>query len=106
MSEDIEERFREWGIDLEVKRICLNAEHLDEHKLPKKFDVKAKKGGRVYNKIAKDPRAKWFYRRYGELFQVELEALDPRILNGMLTNAISEYVDMEQPYPEDYERRC
>jgi len=96
MSEDIEERFREWGIDLEVKRICLNAEHLDEYKLPKKFDVKAKKGERIYNKIAEDPRAKWFYRKYGELFQVELEALDPRILNEMLTNAISEYVDMEE----------
>lgn len=45
---------------------------------------------RVY-RIAADPRAKSFYGKYGELFQVELEALNPSVLND-----VSEYIDEEQ----------
>jgi hypothetical protein len=96
MSEDLETRFAEWGIDLSIERICLNEKHLDQYMLPKRFDVPARKGGRVYNKIREDPRARRFFDKYGELFQVELEALDPVILTGLLRDSISKYVDAKR----------
>lgn len=37
-----------------------------------------------------------FYEEYGELFQVELEALDPGILSTMLLDAILDYADIGQ----------
>jgi hypothetical protein len=96
MSEDIENRFAEWGIDLSIERLCLNEEQLEQYGLPKKFDVKARKGAQVYNKIEADPRAKRFLEKHGELFQVELEALNPTVIRSLLESAISEYVDSEQ----------
>lgn len=96
MNEDIENRFAEWGIELDIFRVALNEEHLDKYKLQKKFDVKVKKGNKIYNKIKEDPRAKRFYDKYGELFQVELEALDPNVLNQMLDYSILCYADLKQ----------
>lgn len=96
MDEDIEKRFEEWNINLTFKRIALKEEHLQQFNLKKRFDVPVKKGEKIYNKIKADPRAKNFYEKYGELFQVELEALDPNILNSMLENSILEYVDTKQ----------
>ena len=96
MSDDLENRFAEWGIDLSIERTCLNEEHLEQYGLPKKFDVKARRGPETYNKIEADPRAKHFLEKHGELFQVELEALDPTILRSLLESAISKYVDSEQ----------
>lgn len=96
MSKDLENRFAEWGIDLSIERICLNEEQLEPYGLPKKFDVKARKGTETYNKIEADPRAKHFLEKHGELFQVELEALDPNVIRGLLESAISVYVDSEQ----------
>lgn len=96
MDVDIQKRFEEWGVDVKMKRICLNYSHLKEFNLPKKFDVRVKKGNKIYNKIQADPRAKRMYEKFGEVFQVELEALDPNILKAMLEESILEYVDTKQ----------
>jgi len=96
MDEDIENRFKEWGIDFKIDRICLKDEQIDEYNLKKKFDVPAKKGDKIYNKLEADSRAKRFYDKHGELFQIELEALDPNILNEMLKNSILKFVDKKQ----------
>jgi hypothetical protein len=97
MSEDIEKRFKEWRIDLSVKRVCLNDEHLRQYNLPMTFDVPVRSGDQIVNKLERDPRAKRFAEKHkGMLFQVELEALDPNILREMLVAALSEYVDEEE----------
>jgi hypothetical protein len=96
MSEDIEKRFEEWGIDLLVKRVCLNDEHLHQYKLPVTFDVPVRSGDQIVNKLERDPRAKRFAEKHdGKLFQVELEALDPAILTQMLVTTLSKYIDVE-----------
>lgn len=96
MDEDIEKRFAEWGINLEFRRIALTEEQLDKYKLQKKFDVKKKYGNEIKNKIAQDPRAKRMLEKYGEIFQVELEALSPKVLNELLKNSILEFANLEQ----------
>ncbi len=96
MSEDIEKRFEEWGIPLEVKRVGLNEEHIEQYNLQKKFDVKVQKGNKIYNKIQADPRAKRMSDKFGEAFQIELEALDPKVLNKMLRESILEFANLEQ----------
>ncbi len=96
MHKDIEKRFADWGVPLKIQRVALNYEQLEEYNLKKKFDVKAKKGDKIYNKIQADPRAKGMYEKYGEVFQVELEALDPKVLNEMLENSILEYVNLKE----------
>jgi hypothetical protein len=97
MSEDVENRFTEFGIDLSIERICLNDEHIDRYKLPRKFEVLARKGERIYDKLEADPRHKRFERKHGQLlFQVELEALDPGILTDLLRKSILRYVDLGQ----------
>lgn len=96
MDEDIEERFKEWGVKLHFIRLALTEDQLDTYKLKRKFDVKKKYGKKVKNKLEQDPRAKKFKEKYGELFQVELEALDPQVLNDLLENAILDYADLQQ----------
>jgi hypothetical protein len=65
----------------DVRRVALNHEQLQEYNLP----VNA-------GKIS-DSRAAGFVRDYGELVQVELEALDPNVLRELYTNALFEFYD-------------
>jgi len=96
MDEEIKKRFKDWGLNIKPDRICLNYEQIDEYHLKKKFNVSAKKGDKIYNKLEADSRAQRFYDKHGELFQIELEALDPNILNEMLKNSILKFVDKKQ----------
>lgn len=54
-----------------TERIAVNYNQLKEYGLPK-----------LPGKLS-DPRAPAFIKKYGELFQVELEALEPEILRGL-----------------------
>lgn len=66
---------------MEVNRIALNREQIDEYNLP---PLPGK---------ASDSRAEGFIRRHGELMQVELDALPPDVLRGLYTDAIDEWFD-------------
>jgi len=95
MHETVEKRLGEFGVKLEMKRILLNIEHVQIYDLPVKFKVMAKrKDGKSYDKLRADPRAKNFEEKYGELMQVEIDAMDPPVLNEYLENSISEYLDV------------
>lgn len=41
-----------------------------------------------------DSRAGTFVARHGDLFQVEVEAIDPAVLRGLVLGAVNQYVDL------------
>ena len=111
MPRDIEERLREFiGVrltfyddtirnfpsDVYVHKILLNESDISKYTLEKKFDVPVLKGDKIVNKIKEDPRAKSFYDKYGELFQIEIEALPPNIIADILEKELLKYVDAEK----------
>jgi len=110
MPRDVEKRLREFRFltttvegekisfpsEIYVSKILINEEELEKYHLPKRFDVPAKKGNNVYNKIKADPRARGFYKKYRELFQVEIEALSPKILVDTLEEHLLKYVDIKK----------
>ena len=96
MTRDVEDRLNEFGLNVEIKRILINIDDIERYRLVKRFDVRVKKGEKVYNKIEADPRAKRFYDKFGELFQVEVEAIDPKVLIERLEESILEYVDSDE----------
>lgn len=94
MNEDVENRLKEFGLDVKVNRILLNLKHIDEYDLKPSFEVKSKKkNGEVYDKLKADPRAKRFIEKYGKLRQVEIEAMNPAILKNIIEENILLYFD-------------
>jgi len=94
MHNVVERKLREFDLDLNLDRILLKLEQVQLHSLPVKFEVLAKKGdGQVYDKLKADPRAKGFKDKYGELMQVEIDALEPNLLIEYVKNSILEYLD-------------
>lgn len=110
MPRDIEDRlnaFRRLGVDctdgrtlkfpkeVKVHKILLTYDDLEKYHLEdrKRFDVQVKKGDKQWNKIMRDTRAKNMYDKYGEVFQVEMEALEPEIIKKVLEEEIKKYVN-------------
>lgn len=82
-GEDIERDFRDRTVCFdEVIRVALTVEQVEEYDLPPAMGK------------ATDTRAAGFIERYGELVQVELDALPPDILRDLYWMAISEVFDM------------
>ena len=80
---DIDRDFRERTRCFDaVHRIALNEEQITEHNLPPLMGK------------ASDSRAAAFIERYGQLIQVELDALPPDILRDLYTEAIDRYFDL------------
>ena len=46
-------------------------------------------------RLGKDPRAKRFEEKYGRLFQIELDAVEPDKIERIVREAIEQYVDIE-----------
>ncbi len=75
---------RTGGIWTDVDRIAVNPNQVDKlnlHPAPGKTT---------------DSRAEGFKAKYGELIQVEVEAIDPEVLRGLVVDAIERRVDHEQ----------
>lgn len=110
MHTDIQNRLGEFGVDVEVKRVSLNIDHVQKFNLPPAFEVISKKqDGSEYDKLKADPRAAGFIaENNGNLFQVEIDALDPKILLAMLKIEIQQYCDidaMNEVLELEYEER-
>ena len=59
----------------------LNIEQVQEWNLARSYKIPTKNSnGKAYDKLAADPRGKRFIKKYGELFQVEIDAVDPALL--------------------------
>lgn len=69
------------GLDMEIhRRLAVTPEQIEEHGLPEAFGKDT------------DSRAADFIERYGDV-QVELDALPPDVLKGIVLDAIHEYWD-------------
>lgn len=82
MVRDIKNRLEEFGCAVEVRKVALTREQVDEHQLPPN---PAK---------TTDPRARGYIEEHGDQ-SWELDALPPATLNELLTNALDELVDAD-----------
>lgn len=83
IERDLSERLRRYGAgDFIVKRVALTKDQIIEYQLPP-LPVKRS-----------DARAPQFVAAYGDE-AVELDALDPNVLKGIITEAIEGHIDLE-----------
>jgi hypothetical protein len=84
MPRVIVEKFEELEVeDLKVIEVALNKYDVQKHNLPKNpFKPK-------------DTRNKWYSKKYGIDYAVELDALEPDILEEKIRDSISEYVNLK-----------
>jgi hypothetical protein len=81
-GEDIPRAFED-NTGLDLRRVALTAEQVDEYALP---PAPGK---------ATDSRASAFVARHGRLVQVELEALPPETLRALLEDEVDELIDRD-----------
>jgi len=82
-GEDIPRAFEE-NTELELRRVALLPEHVEEYGLP---PAPGK---------ASDTRSGAFIAKHGRLIQVELEALPPDVLRGLLQVEVNQIVDRKR----------
>ncbi len=96
-GEDIERDMGKRCQSLEIRRVALTADQVDEYELP---ENPAKSG---------DSRGAGFEARHGKLVQVEVDALPPDVLKQLFDAALAEEWDMymwqESVDREDQERK-
>lgn len=80
IERDLRKRGPEWD---QWKRIAVNREQIDE------FGLLVSPGKKT------DSRAPKFIEEHGELIQVEVEAIDPTVLRGLVLDAIGPLVDLD-----------
>jgi len=80
-GEDIERNFLAHTDFDESKKVALTFEQAEQYELP---PMPGK---------ATDPRAARFEAKYGRLFQIEVDALDPNVLRELFADAIAAYWD-------------
>ncbi len=82
VSDRLEDELLEHGADVTVKRVGLLPQHLREYNLP------------THPAKTTDSRYKGFVRKYGKSV-IELDALPPDVLEGMVRASIEENIDRE-----------
>ncbi len=83
MVRDIKDRLGELWARVEIKKIALNRDQVDEYQLPPN---PAKMS---------DPRARGYVEEHGDV-SWEVDALPPVVLNELLTTALEELLDREK----------
>lgn len=83
MTRDIEERLALFGVNAEVRRIALNMQQVEQYNPPPNFA-----------KLT-DTRAGEYIAEYGRE-SWELDALDPKVITGLINHAVSEYTDQSK----------
>jgi len=87
IERDLTERLRRYGAEnFEVRRVALTKEQIHMYSLPPRPEDIA-----TLEKLERDPRT----RRYGMDYACELDALDPRLLQTLIEDAIVSNIDMK-----------
>jgi hypothetical protein len=76
------------GFD-EVRRVALTERQADQYALPENTDPK------LAAKLNRHPGRYDFIAKYGRLFQIEVDALPPDVLRGLVLGAIADYWDQD-----------
>jgi len=90
MTRDIENRLQEFGAIVDIQRIALNKDQIDKYKLPSQPLKK-----NTDNQFT-DTRAESYIKKYGKKQSWELDALEPEILNELITSNIKIYLDQDK----------
>ncbi len=80
-GEDIERNFLKHTDFDEARKVALTLDQAEQYGLPPMMGKTT------------DPRAAGFEAKYGRLFQIELDALDPNVLRELFAEAIADYWD-------------
>lgn len=86
IQRDLDERGERYGGSFELERIALTLDQIQDYHLPPRPEDTA-----TLEKLARDPRAK----TYGLEYAVELDALEPTILQDLIRKAIEQNIDIE-----------
>ncbi len=81
IARDLQERLGYWN--LEVNRVAVNYDQIEEYDLPPQYGK------------ATDSRAAAFIEREGTLIQVEAEAIDPAVIQGLVEDGVRRYIDLD-----------
>jgi hypothetical protein len=115
MDENMEYQLAQWGVSAQWRRVALTFEHLDMYNLPPEFIVEEtatdgwlrkhpdaeilgydKQGRPLVNKLEKDTNAQWFKERHGgQLFQVEVDALEEADLRRLVRDSILDFLEVD-----------
>jgi len=88
MPRDIQDRFRELGVPVDVVEVALSIDDVERYSLPR--NPTERRAGRS----REDPRRRWYIERYGIDYGVELDALPPEILKNKIRQSITGYVNV------------
>lgn len=114
MDQNMQKQIADWGVNGVWRRVALTLEQIDEYGITRAFSVLDKasaawmkkhpdveilgydrESAPLVNKLEKDENAQWFRDQHGgELFQVEVDALDVSILRDLVQDSITEYMDL------------
>jgi hypothetical protein len=83
MTRDIQDRLTEFEADVQIKRIALNMPQIELYKPPPQMAKKS------------DKRTQGYIEKHGVLHSWELDALEPSILDSLITEHILEYLDLD-----------
>ena len=109
MDHNMQEQLDNWGIRVVWKRVALTLDQIDEYEIRRAYTVQDKasatwvkkhpdveilghdtEGRPLVNKLEKDANAQWFKdQNDGDLFQVEVDALEVSVLRELVENAIT-----------------
>lgn len=113
MDENMIQQLNSWGVVGEWTRVALTLEQVQAMEIPRAYTVPDtasdswwkknpgaevvghdKSGRPLVNKLEKDPNAKWFKDNHGgELFQVEVDAIEVPALRELVREAIKEHLN-------------
>ena len=94
MARDIQTRFSLLGIGAEVVEVALTRRDIEQYKLPR-------------NPMKPlDSRNKWYIKKYGITYAVELDALPPNILKEKIEQSIQAYADIDELNAHIYRDRA
>lgn len=88
MTRDIRDRMEVFGMPMEINRIALNMDQIDQYEPPPNPAKQT------------DSRAQGYIAQFG-YDSWELDALEPSVLRDLIVNTISGYMDMEK-----YQEKC
>jgi hypothetical protein len=83
MTEDIRNRLIGFGAQTQVERLALNIDQIEQYKPPPNFAKET------------DTRSKDYIAEYGKE-SWELDALDPKVIAGLIEDAIGKYTDQDK----------
>lgn len=93
IGENINNKFVQYGLfDVDFQRVAVTEDQMNRYNLPRNPDPE------TLRKLRRDSRARSFLNRHGELFQIEVDALQayaPDEFSGLAQRSVDQFFDEE-----------